>query len=181
MENFEEKKISTKRAYNGKILNLDVDSVLCPNGRTSTREVVRHRGASCILAINEKNQIAIERQYRYPLQEVLFELPAGKIDEGENPKDAAVREFEEECGYHANDMTLLQPMYPTCGYSDEIIYLYFTKNFTKTETSFDEDEVISTKWIDFEEVLKMISDGKIKDAKTVFAVLAYNLKYNTNK
>jgi len=108
---------------------------------------------------------------------VMYEIPAGKLEKGEDPKIAALREFEEETGNKAKDIELLNILYPTVGYCNEKIYIYLVKNFDVTSTNFDEDEFIETCYVDFDDALNMIYDGTIKDGKTIVAILTYHAKY----
>lgn len=175
--NMKEKKIDGTIIYDGKIIKVEKDKVLCPNGKEAFREVVRHNGGAGILCVTEDNKILLERQFRYPYDEVIYEIPAGKLEKNEDPYQAALREFEEETGNKASSLEHLIDIYPTCGYSSEIIHLYLAKNFIKTETNFDEDEVIETEFIPLDDVLKMINDGRIKDAKTICALNVYLFRY----
>ena len=172
-----EKKISGEVIYDGKILKLIKDKVLCPNGNESYREVVRHNGGAAILCITKDEEVFLVKQYRYPYDEVMYEIPAGKLEVGEAPYDAALREFEEETGNKAESLEHLIDIYPTCGYSSEVIYLYLAKDYVKTNTNFDEDEVIETEYIPLNDVLEMINSGKIKDAKTICALSTYLIRY----
>jgi ADP-ribose pyrophosphatase len=172
-----EKKIDGEVLYDGKIIRVERDTVLCPNGKSAFREVVRHNGGAAILCITKDDKVLLERQFRYPYIEVIYEIPAGKLEKGEDPYQAALREFEEETGNKAESLEHLIDIYPTCGYSSEIIYLYLAKDFVKTETNFDEDEVIESEFIPLDEVKAMIKDGRIKDAKTICALSVYLLKY----
>lgn len=173
-----EKKINGEVLYNGKVVKLEKDKVLCPNGKESYREVVRHNGGSAILCVTEENEILLIRQYRYPYDEVIYEIPAGKLEKGENPYDTAIREFEEETGNKATQLEYLGNIYPSCGYTSEVIYLYLATDFTPTHSSFDEDEVIEVEYISISKVKEMILNGKIKDAKTICALSYYLLKNN---
>ncbi len=172
-----EKKISGEVIFNGKVVKLEKDKVLCPNGNESIREIVRHPGGAAILAITDKEEVILERQFRYSYDEVIYEIPAGKLEKGEDPYYAALREFEEETGNKTEKLESLGVTYPTCGYSSEIIYLYLAKDFVKTATHFDDDEVIELEYIPLSEVIRMIEDGRIKDAKTIVAVMRYLIKY----
>ena len=163
---FKEKQIKSDLIYNGKVVKLYVDDVKCPNNNLSRREIIKHNGGVCILAIID-NKVILEKQYRYAYDEVLFELPAGKLEVNENPYDAALREFEEETGYKANTLIDYGKMYPTCGYSNEIIYMYVAKDIIKTKRHLDEDEFIEIEYVNLEEVVDMINKGIIKDAKTI--------------
>ncbi len=174
--NMEEKKISTKRVYDGKVVHLDVDDVICPNGEKSVREVVRHSGGAAILYINEKDEVLLIKQFRYPYNEVIYEIPAGKIENKENPYNTALRELEEETGFKTNELTHLGNIYPTVGYTDEIIYIYLAKDVIKTHTNFDRDEFIVYEYIPLSKVKEMIINNEIKDAKTVCAISYYLLK-----
>jgi len=137
-----EKKIKSEAIYEGKVVKLYRDDVICPNGKGAKREVVRHNGGSAILCINN-NKVLLIRQFRYAYDEVMYEIPAGKLELGEDPYSAALREFEEETGNKAEKLEYLGKIYPSCGYTDEIIYLYLAENYVETKTNFDEDEFIS--------------------------------------
>lgn len=169
-----EKKISSELIYKGKILDLYKDKVECPNGKLSTREVVRHCKAACILAIVD-NKVIIEEQYRYPYDEVILEFPAGKIEPGEDVMQGAIRELEEETGYLAQDIKFLGDMYPACAYTDEIISLFVATNLKKTKQNLDENESLDYKFITFEELEKLILTNQIKDAKTIATYQLYLL------
>lgn len=172
----EEKKISGEVLYDGKVVRLERDRVLCPNGKEAYREVVRHNGGAAILCLTEKNEVLLIKQFRYPYEEILYEIPAGKLEQGENPYDAAIRELEEETGNRADRLEFLGKIYPTCGYSSEVIYLYLAKDCTHTKTAFDEDEVIEDTPIPLCRVKEMILSGEIKDAKTICAISYYLMK-----
>ena len=171
-----EKKIASKEIYKGKIIDVYVDKVLLPNGNETYREVVRHCKASAILAFTDENTIILENQFRYPYDEMVLEIPAGKCDKDEDPKDAAVRELEEETGYRANNITFLGEFYPTVAYTDEIIYLYLATDLVKTKQHLDADENLDYFEITFDELLKMIKEGKIKDGKTLAAINYFIIK-----
>ena len=166
-----EKTIKSNVVYDGKILRLNNDEVLA-NGKKVTREIVHHNGGVCILAV-VGGKIPMVKQYRYAYGEELLELPAGKIDKGENPYHAAIRELEEEVGLKAEGLDELGMMYPSCGYTDEIIYLYAAKNVTKVPRHLDADEDIDVYFYTIEEIKKMIMSGEIKDAKTICLVFKY--------
>ena len=173
-----EEKISNKNVYEGMILKVENAEVKCPNGNIATREIVRHTPGAAVLAITNDNKIILERQFRYAFAEILYEIPAGKQEEGENPFDIAKRELEEETGYFANSMELLGKIYPTCGYCDEIIYLYLAKDLVMKEKHWDENEFIELEYVTLEEMKQMILDGTIVDAKTVCALELYLLRGN---
>ena len=170
-----EKKLSSTEIYKGKILDVYKDKVLCPNGHESYREVVRHCKAVCILAIKD-GKIAVEEQYRYPYDEIIKEFPAGKVDKDEEPLHAAIRELEEEIGFRAGKIEYLGEMYPTCAYTDEVILLYYATDLVETKQSLDENEALNYKFIDINEVKKMVLNNEIKDAKTICALSLFLLK-----
>lgn len=171
-----EKKIDGEVLYAGRVVRLERDRVLCPNGRESVREVVRHNGGAAILCLNAQEEVLLIRQFRYPYNEILLEIPAGKLEKNEDPYTAAVRELEEETGNRAAGLEYLGKIYPTCGYSSEIIYLYLAKNYVFTETSFDEDECIEACFVPLSRVKEMILSGEIKDAKTICALSYYLMR-----
>lgn len=171
----EEEKISGQSVYKGKILDLEVDEVICPNGHHSKREVVRHCKASAIL-VEVDGKFLLEEQYRYPYNEVILEIPAGKCDKDEDPLDCAYRELEEETGLKARKMIHLGDMYPSPAYTDEIISIYRAMDLEKGERHLDYNEAINLKWFTFEEVKKLIEEGTIKDAKTLSAFTYYLLQ-----
>lgn len=171
-----EKKIDGEVLYAGRVVRLERDRVLCPNGRESVREVVRHNGGAAILCLNAQEEVLLIRQFRYPYNEILLEIPAGKLEKNEDPYTAAVRELEEETGNRAAGLDYLGKIYPTCGYSSEIIYLYLAKDYVFTKTSFDEDECIEACFVPISRVQKMILSGEIKDAKTICALSYYLMR-----
>lgn len=171
----EEKKLASEEIYSGKVIHVVKDKVLCPNGNTSFREIVHHNGGAGVLCLNDKNEVLLVRQFRYAYGEVLYEIPAGKLEKGEDPYKAALRELEEETANKANELEYLGCIYPTCGYSNEKIYLYLARNTTITKTNFDSDEFIVSGFYSFNDVLLMIKDGTIKDAKTICAIQYYLL------
>ncbi len=171
---FKEKTLSSECIYDGKILKLKKDEVLLPNGKTSIREVVEHNGGACVLC-EKDGKILLVRQYRYAYKSELWEIPAGKKDAGEEPYLTAIRELEEEGGVKAESVELIYTIYPSPGYTSEVIYLYKAKGLTFTQTHFDEDEFLQGKWFSREELLSMIESGEIKDGKTLIALL-YALK-----
>ena len=175
-----EKKLDGKVIFDGHVVKLEFDEVLCPNGNKSFREIVRHNGGAAILCVTPDDKILLEKQFRYAYDEVIYEIPAGKLEKGEDPYKAAIRELEEETGNKANELIHLTDIYPTCGYSSEVIHLYLALNTKPTQTHFDDDEIIETYEIPIEEVKEMILDGRIKDAKTIVAFTYYLMKYRNN-
>lgn len=161
--------------FRGKIVNLRCDDAILPDGKRCTREVVEHPGGACVLCVRE-GKIVLVRQFRYAYGEELLEIPAGKLCRGEDPAEAARRELEEETGLRAGRLVHLFTMYPTPGYSDEKIYIYEAEEVSEGKSHPDEDEFLSLVSIPVEEAAAMISDGRIRDAKTVIAVQRYLLR-----
>ena len=174
-----EKTLSSQMVYDGKVIKVTKDDVLCPNGLTSMREIVHHRGGVAILfKIDDK--FVFERQYRYAFDEEIIEMPAGKLEENEQPLEAAKRELLEEVGYRPTEMIHLGDMYPTCGYSTEIIHLYYCPNAIKEERHLDKDENIDLIYLSMEEIEDLIKQNKIKDAKSVMSIHLYKQLINDN-
>lgn len=165
-----EKTQTSSVIYEGKILALARDEVLLPNGKTGVREVVRHSGGACVLYVKE-GKVALVKQFRYPYKEELLELPAGKLNRGEDPLLAAKRELEEETGVVSKELRLLLTLYPSPGYSDEKIYIYRATAQEEGAQKLDEDEFLSVCYVPLEKAYEMIRNGKICDAKTIAALL----------
>lgn len=173
MKKFEEKTVHTERLYEGKIINLKVDDVRLPNGKTSKRELIEHPGAVAIIAITAENKIIMVEQYRKALERSIIEIPAGKLEKGEKPEYTAMRELEEETGYTADHLELVQSFSTSPGFADEVVHVFFTKGLKKStsEAELDEDEFVELLEVSIEEAEEMMKDNRIFDAKTAFAVL----------
>ena len=169
-----EKTIEKKYVYNGKIVNLRCDDALLPNGQPCKREIIEHSGGSCVLYV-EDGKVLLVRQYRYAYGESLYEIPAGKLEKGEDPTLAAARELEEEAGVKAGRLQLLYICYPTPGYTNEKIYIYRAYDGERVSAHLDEDEFLEVEYIPVEQVKKMLENGEIRDAKTMIALQAYFL------
>ena len=169
--NLNEQPLSADYKYRGRIINLRVDTALLPNGSSATREVVEHPGGVCVAALTEDGCLLFVRQVRYPYQKVLLELPAGKLDPGEDPLEAGKRELREETGAEAARYESLGELYPSPGYCGEIIHLYAATGLTFGQMSPDEDEFLEVEKIPLEEAARMVLDNEIADAKTQAAVL----------
>ena len=170
-----EKTIKKETIYDGKVIKVTKDDVLCPNGLTAMREIIHHRGGVGIL-FKVDGKFIFERQYRYALQEEIIEMPAGKLEESEIPLEAAKRELLEETGYRPLEMIHLGDSYPTPGYSSEVIHLYYCPKAVKEERHLDKDENIDLIYLSLEEIEKMIADNTIKDSKSVAAIYLYKSK-----
>ena len=167
-----EKKVSRNDIFDGQIVHLVCDNITLPNGEPATREVILHNGAVCIVPVTDTNEIIMERQYRYPFDEVIWEIPAGKIDKGEtDPLAAAMRELREETGYEAENMLFIGMYYPSPAILSEKIYMYIARGLKKGEQELDEDEFLDVQAVPFDTVVDMILKNEIPDGKTQAAVL----------
>lgn len=165
--------------YDGQIIKVELDEVQLPNKQIGYREIVRHHGGVGILAIIE-NKIMLVKQYRYAQQADTLEIPAGKIELGEDPYLTGMREIEEETGYHAESLTLFSKALPTPGYCTEVLYLYEANNLKKAEhpLSPDEDEFIDVIMMDLQEAYEKVLAMEIIDAKTIIAILYAYQRYS---
>ena len=173
--NLDEVFVSSQVGFTGRLLQVKIDTVTLPNGKESSREVIKHPGAVGILPVLDDGSIVLVKQYRYPVGTVLYEIPAGKLDIGEAPEVCAPRELSEETGYKAKEWKLLTSIVTTPGFTDEVIHLYLAKGLTKEEQHTDEDEFIDVVAFTPEQVKKMVLEKDIFDAKTLSALLLYYL------
>lgn len=173
-----EKTLASEKIFEGRILHVRRDTVELPDGSQSFREVVDHPGGVCVLALDEENRALLVSQYRYPYERVLRELPAGKLEYGEDPAQAAVRELKEETGAVAGDFRSLGELYPSPGYCGEIIRMYLARELTFGETHLDDDEFLNLERVPFDRLVEQVLSGEIKDAKTIAAVLKGKLLLN---
>ncbi len=176
---FEEKTISSEMIYEGKILNLRRDKVQTVTGGPSYREIVEHNGGAVAVAITEFGKLVMVRQFRKPLEKAVLELPAGKIEKGEEPIDTIGRELREETGYTARTFTLLTAFYPSVGYTTETLYIYLASGLSPGETDYDEHEAMDILEIDFQEAHNMVIRGEIQDAKTMLGILLAKNHFET--
>ena len=171
-----EEAVSSEEIYKGKIVHLFCDTVRLPNGKEATREVIRHVGAAAVVPLTDEGNVILVRQYRYPFSQVMLEIPAGKLDIGEDPIDCAKRELIEETGYDAKELVYLGAFYPSVAMLNEVIHLFLAKNMTLCETNLDEDEFLHVEQRPLGEVVEQVMRGEIPDGKTQTAILkAYYL------
>ncbi len=172
---YEEKTVSSEKVFEGRIIKVKVDKVEMPDGSTSTRELVEHPGGVGIVALTGNDEIILVKQYRKPLNKVIYEIPAGKLDPGEHHRTCGIRELEEETGLSAKVFDYMGFIYPSPGFTDEVTHVYLAKELTQGETHPDDDEFLDVEKVPFERALKMVIDGEINDAKSVFGILKYNM------
>lgn len=170
-----EKTVNKNYVYKGKILTLRCDDALLPSGKPCKREIIEHSGGACVLYV-EENKVLFVRQYRYAYGESVYEIPAGKLEQDEDPMLAAARELEEEAGIKCAKLQLLYEIYPTPGYTNERIYIYLGKGGECVPAHLDEEEFLDVEWIDLPRVKEMMKEGAIKDGKTLIALQAYLLE-----
>lgn len=168
---FTETPLDSEVVFEGRLLHVRRDTVRLPNGSTSTREYIRHPGAAMIIAQPDPDTIILERQFRYPLARDFIELPAGKIDPGEEPLATAQRELREECGYAAAEWRHLTTLHPCIAYADERIELYLARGLTEVGAALDEDEFLEVMKVPLAQAIGWVRDGVITEAKAVTGLL----------
>jgi ADP-ribose pyrophosphatase len=170
-----EKTLESTTIFEGKILCVQRDTALLPNGRTAVREVCRHPGGVAVLPMKEDGTVCLVRQYRYPFHQQLLELPAGKLDQGEDHYPAAVRELSEETGLQAGELIYLGKLYASPGFCDEVLHMYLGRQLKQDKSHPDEDEFLDVVTMPFGELVEQVMSGQICDAKTVATVLKVKL------
>lgn len=170
MELFE-KTLQETTLFDGRIIRVHLDEVELPNGNHAMREIVEHPGGVCVAALSDRGTLRFVRQFRYPYHKVLLELPAGKLEKGEEPLEAGLRELEEECGLRADKVVSLGCVYPTVAYCSEIIHLFLATGLHETQQHFDEDEFLEVEEISLDDAVRLVMNNEITDSKTVAAVL----------
>lgn len=176
----EEKKLSSEEIFDGVAIHLFRDEILLPNGNKGVREVIRHPGAVCVVPVTDDGNVIFVNQFRYAFNKVTLEVPAGKLEKGEDPLEAAMRELSEETGLSAKNVVYLGELYTTPALIDEVIHMYLATDLVKGEQHLDEDEFINTLEMPLSEAVEKVMNGEIKDAKTQTILLKAE-KYIKNR
>ncbi len=177
----DEKTVKSERIYEGKVINLRVDMVELPDRKYSKREIVEHSGAVGVLAITPDGKVILVKQFRKPVESVLLEIPAGRIETDEEPLNSAKRELVEETGYSSDKITKMLDFYTSPGFSNEVIHIYLAEELVEGEACPDEDEYIEVVYLSIEEAVEMVKNGEIKDSKTIVALLSYQNSFLNSK
>lgn len=167
----EEKTLSSEQKFDGKVVKLFVDRVELENGEQAVREVIKHPGGVCILPLDEDNNVLMVRQFRYPPHRVLLEIPAGKMEYGEDHRACGLRELKEETGCTCDEFTYLGNLIPTPAYDNEVIHMYLARGLHSGEQKLDEDEFLDVEKIPLDKAVEMVMNNEIADAKTQIALL----------
>ncbi|MCY8203393.1 MULTISPECIES: ADP-ribose pyrophosphatase [unclassified Bacillus (in: firmicutes)] len=178
MKPLEEKTIAKEQIFSGKVIDLFVEDVELPNGKTSKREIVKHPGAVAVLALTDEGKIIMVKQFRKPLERTIVEIPAGKLEKGEEPEYTALRELEEETGYTAKKLTKITAFYTSPGFADEIVHVFLAEELSVLEEKreLDEDEFVEVMEVTLEDALKLVESREVYDAKTAYAIQYLQLK-----
>ena len=171
MSKLKETQKSSEKIFSGKLIDLYFDHIELPNGKLSTREWIKHPGAVCVIPILPNGNLCLVRQYRYGPRAEFIEIPAGKLDTGEDPLVCAKRELEEEIGYIAGKFTFLTNIYPAIGFSNEKMWVYLAEDLILSKQNLDQDEFLELYPLSVDEAIGLISQGKITDVKTVIGIL----------
>ena len=174
MSKLKETKLKSTIVYQGSLLDVRKDEVTLPNGNISTREWIKHPGAVCMIPILPNGNIGLIRQYRYPVQKEMIELPAGKLDINEKPEICAKRELQEEIGYSPNKLSFLTNIHPAIGFANEVMALYLAEDLIKTTINLDPDEFIVLMPTKLSDAVEMVWSRKISDVKTIIGLLWAN-------
>ena len=167
----EEKTLSSEQKFDGKVVKLFVDQAELENGEKVIREVIKHPGGVCILPLDEDNNVLMVRQFRYPSQKVLLEIPAGKMEYGEDHRECGLRELKEETGCTCDEFTYLGNLIPTPAYDTEVIHMYLARGLHSGEQKLDDDEFLDVEKIPLDKAVEMVMNNEIADAKTQIALL----------
>lgn len=169
--NLTEKTLTTENIFDGRVVKLRIDTVELPNGHEAKREVISHPGGVGVIALDDDNNVLLVRQFRPGAKDILLEIPAGKLEYGENPEECGKRELLEETGFKSTEFHHLAKFFVTPAYCEEIINVYYAKGLIKEKQDLDEDEFLNVEKIPFKTLFDMVMSGEITDAKTVIATL----------
>lgn len=169
-------RLSSRTIYAGRVVTLNLETVTLPNGATVELEVIHHPGAAAAVPVRDDGAVLLIRQYRHAAGGYIYEIPAGKLNPGEDPKDCAARELEEETGLRAASLEHLVSFFTTPGFTDEVIHIYQASGFTAGRQKLDEDEVLEVVAFPLEEALAKIQEGTIRDGKTIVGLQAVYLR-----
>lgn len=167
--------LNSQTIFSGRIIEVKKDDIQLENGKKSIREVVVHHGGVCVAAIDREDRLLLVRQFRYPYGKELLELPAGKIELGEDPRECGIRELQEECGCTADRFEKLAQLYPTPAYCTEVIHIYRASGLHESAQKLDDGEFLDVLRIPFAQAVQMVMDGEISDAKTQIGILKLHL------
>lgn len=183
MNHLKETTKTSEKLFSGRIIDLYLEEVELPNGKTSTREIIKHPGAVAVLALTKDKKLVMVQQYRKAMERVLVEIPAGKLEKGELPEVTAKRELEEETGYTTQSLQHLISFYTSPGFADELVHVYYTEDLHVLEekAELDEDEFVDVLEVTLEEAQQLIDEQRIFDAKTAYAVQYLQLKQALQK
>jgi len=159
--------MNVKHIYSGKFLTYNIDTVTLPNGATAELEMIRHPGASAVVPVKDDGTVIVIRQFRHAAGGFIYEIPAGKLNPGEDPLDCASRELEEEIGYRAENLELLTSLFTAPGFTDEVIHVYKATGLVKGQQQLDQDEVLEILEWPMDKAIAEIKNGTIRDAKTM--------------
>ncbi|MBD1378717.1 NUDIX hydrolase [Metabacillus arenae] len=183
MEHLKEKTLHSEKLFTGKVIDLYLEDVELPNGKTSKREIIKHPGAVAVIAITPEGKILMVEQYRKALEKAIVEIPAGKLEKGEDPEYTAKRELEEETGYTTSSLQHLISFYTSPGFADELVHLYLAEKIEKLEVKaeLDEDEFVELLEVSLDEAQQLLKDQRIFDAKTAYALQYLELQQALQK
>lgn len=176
-----EKKLSSRHVYDGPLLQVYVDDVQLPDDTQSTRDWIKHPGASAIVPVFDDGTIMLLKQFRYPPRRIFIEVPAGKLDEGEPPMATAKRELVEETGFECGSIESAGSFFPAIGYADEEIFVFVAWNLEQKLKNVDDDEFVINHKVPFSEALEMIASGEITDAKTICSIIKAKVWWEKNE
>jgi len=169
----------TRNIFTGKVLTLNIDMVTLPNGVTIDLEIVRHPGAAAVVPLKDNETVVLIKQFRHAAGGFIFEIPAGKLHPGEDPRNCAARELEEEVGYRAGRLELLSSIFTAPGFTDEVIHIYQASELIRGRQNLDRDEVLEVVEVSLREAIEMMRVGKIRDAKTMVGLQAVFISSGT--